>query len=256
VKVIPAIDLLDGRCVRLSQGSYSDVSVYGDDPVSVARSFIEAGARRIHLVDLDAARGSGNNRGPIARIRAAVSAVVEVGGGVRTDADVAELIDAGVDRIIVGTVLARDPGMVARWCAAHRQAADGVLLLAGIDARDGRVMIAGWEAGTGIADTELAVRAREIGCAGIIYTNIARDGMLSGPDVERTNLIAEAGKLPVVLSGGVSSADDIARAVREGHPGLQGIIVGKALYTGKVELAEAIRVASGAGGLERSEVIW
>lgn len=254
--VIPAIDLLEGRCVRLSQGSYDEVSVYGDDPVSVARSFIEAGARRIHLVDLDAARGSGNNRGAIARIRAAVSAVVEVGGGVRTDADVAELIDSGVDRIIVGTLLARDPDLVARWCSASGREADGQLFLAGIDARDGRVMVSGWGTGTGIADTDLAVRAREIGCAGIIYTNIARDGMLSGPDIERTSLIAERGQIPVVLSGGISSEEDIARAVEDVHPGVRGIIVGKALYAGKVRLSEAIRIAGDSDSPQESEDRW
>ena len=246
--VIPAIDLLEGRCVRLTQGSYRDVSVYSDDPVEVARRFVEAGARRIHLVDLDAARGSGNNREVVARVRSAVIGLIEAGGGVREDSDVAELFDAGVDRIVVGTLLARDPDRVAGWCAAHPGA-----VLAGIDARDGRVMVAGWQSGTGLADIELAKRARELGCAGIVYTSIARDGMLAGPDIERTNMVAGAGDLPVVLSGGVSSIDDIEVAARAGHPGIRGIIVGKAIYTGTVDLPAAIRIA---GAQEQSEVSW
>ncbi len=249
--IIPAIDLLHGRCVRLSQGSYADVSIYDEDPTAVARRFEEAGARRIHVVDLDAARGSGNNRTTIAQIRRTVSAVIEVGGGVRTDEDVAELADAGVDRIIVGTLLARDPAKVSRWCAEGR-----AIFLAGIDARDGAVMVQGWESGTSIKDTELARQARNLGCAAIIYTSISRDGMLSGPDIQRTDAIALAGEIPTVLSGGISSASDIAAVIDQGDPGISGIIVGKALYTGKIDLATVLAMAGAGGPDVGNEVSW
>ncbi|HUX11540.1 MAG TPA: 1-(5-phosphoribosyl)-5-[(5-phosphoribosylamino)methylideneamino] imidazole-4-carboxamide isomerase [Spirochaetia bacterium] len=251
VTIIPALDLLDGRCVRLTQGSYTAVSVYDDDPASVAKRFEEAGARRIHVVDLDAARSSGNNRKLLSRIRRSVSAVIEVGGGVRTDDDVAELVDAGIDRIIVGTLLARDPEQVARWCAGGK-----AIFLAGIDARDGAVMVQGWESGTSIEDIALARQAREIGCAGIIYTSISRDGMLSGPDIERTNMVAVSAHLPVVLSGGISSASDIAAVIEHGEPGIRGIVVGKALYAGKVDLAAALEMAEASRPDDEDEVSW
>ncbi len=231
--IIPAIDLLHGACVRLIQGDYARATVYEDDPVEVARGFERAGARRIHLVDLDAARGSGTNREVIARIRAAVGCLLEVGGGVRSEGDVQELIAAGVDRIVVGTALARKPEEVARWARTFGR------ILAGIDARDGRVKIAGWESDSDLSDVELARRAKGYGVLGIVYTDIARDGTLTGPSFDATVRVAKESGLPVILSGGVHEESDFAAAVQ--HPEIVGVITGKALYEGRFELARVIK---------------
>ena len=187
--VIPAIDLLGGRCVRLHQGDYTQAETYDLDPVEVAKSFVAAGAQRIHLVDLDAARtGASTNRGVIGAIRRAVSVTVEVGGGLRADADVQALVDLGVDRLVVGTVLVKNPDLVARWVTRF-----GQKFIAGIDARNGEVQVSGWEEKSAIKDIGLAARCRSLGLISMVYTNIARDGTLGGPDLERTLLVAEAG---------------------------------------------------------------
>lgn len=234
--VVPAIDLLGGRCVRLNQGDYAQAETYDLDPVEVAQGFVAAGARRIHLVDLDAARtGAGTNRAVIGAIRRAVDVTVEVGGGIRTEDDVKALIDQGVDRLVVGTVLVKDPDRVARWTALF-----GTKFVAGIDARNGEVKVSGWEEGSTVKDTELASRCRALGLISIVYTNIARDGMLGGPDLERTLLVAEASGLPVVLSGGIASLADFDAIRNADHPLLAGVITGKALYKNRIDLAEVI----------------
>ena len=260
--LIPAIDLLGGACVRLHQGSFDSARRYASDPVEVALGFARAGACWVHVVDLDAARGAGArsagvgaearypcgaNRGAIRRIREALGRAgeapgcrLEVGGGIRTEQDLAELTEAGVDRLVLGTVLVREPQRVAAWVAA-RQTAGGPELWAGIDARDGRVRVAGWQEEGGLEDLELARRARELGLEGIVYTSIARDGTLSGPDIERTNRVAEACGLPVILSGGIGSVEDVERVERRRAVGVAGVIVGKALYEGRVDLAELLR---------------
>ena len=244
--VIPAIDLLGGFCVRLAQGSYASARRYAGDPAEVALGFARAGARWVHVVDLDAARGpAGANREAIRRIRRALGAArLEVGGGIRSAEDLAELSAAGVDRLVLGTVLVRAPSEVAAWVSARsarEAAAAGPELWAGIDARDGRVRVSGWEEEGGLGDLELARRARELGLGGIIYTSIARDGTLAGPDIERTNRVAEAGGLPVILSGGIGCLDDVDRVARERVEGVVGVIVGKALYERRVDLEQLIR---------------
>jgi phosphoribosylformimino-5-aminoimidazole carboxamide ribotide isomerase len=283
--VIPAIDLLGGACVRLEQGSYDSARCYAGDPAAVALGFARAGARWVHLVDLDAARGAGArgetrqggrypggaNRHAIRRIREALGRAagpggssespqaspgcrLEVGGGIRSAEDLAELAEAGADRLILGTVLVHDPDQVAAWIAARRAsgqgsgaaggpavAGAGPELWAGIDALDGRVRVSGWAEEGGLEDLELARRARELGLGGIIYTSITRDGTLGGPDIERTNRVAEASGLPVVLSGGIGSEADVERVHRERVEGVVGVSVGKALYEGRVELGELIR---------------
>jgi phosphoribosylformimino-5-aminoimidazole carboxamide ribotide isomerase len=246
VLVIPAIDLLGGRCVRLDQGDYARAEAYELDPVAVAKGFEAAGAERIHLVDLDAARtGAPTNRGVIGDIRRAVTMTVEVGGGVRTEDDVKALIDIGVDRLVVGTVLAKNPDLVADWAGKF-----GPRLIAGIDARNGEVKVSGWEEGSALRDTDLAARCRDLGLISIIYTNIERDGMLGGPDLDRTLLVAEAARLPVILSGGVASAEDFATAKRRKHPLLAGVITGKALYKNRIDLAAVIaEYQDGHGGV-------
>jgi phosphoribosylformimino-5-aminoimidazole carboxamide ribotide isomerase len=281
--VIPAIDLLGGACVRLTQGGYNSARRYAVDPVEVALGFARAGARWVHVVDLDAARGAGadargetrqggrhpggTNRAVIRRLREAMGRAggpggtegprgpgpgcrLEVGGGIRTERDLAELAEAGADRLVLGTVLVREPERVAAWAAARVSAArsggaaggsGGPELWAGIDARDGRVRVAGWEEEAGVEDLELARRARELGLGGVVYTSIARDGTLLGPDIERTNRVAEACGLPVILSGGIGSAEDVERVYRERAGGVVGLIVGKALYEGRVDLAQLVR---------------
>ncbi|MEI8093838.1 MAG: HisA/HisF-related TIM barrel protein [Spirochaetales bacterium] len=239
--ILPAIDLLGGQCVRLHQGDYGQVETYGLDPVAVAREFAAAGAKRLHIVDLDAARGgttaagSSINRPVIRRLCEAFDGVVEVGGGVRTADDVAELLDAGADRLIVGTLLVRDPDAVAGWVARF-----GAKFIGGIDARGGEVKVSGWEQGSKLLDTDLAARCRELGLISLVYTNIDRDGTLSGPDLERTLLVAEAAGLPVILSGGVSSLADFEAISQAAHPLLVGVITGKALYKNRINLADVI----------------
>ncbi len=235
--VIPAIDLIGGRCVRLRQGSYTDTTVYDSDPEKVARSFVEAGAERIHLVDLDAARSHGDNCATIKRIRQSVSCTLEVGGGVRDRDAVDRLLDLGIDFAIVGTVLARDPDAVARWTADSDR---GKRMIASIDAREGIVQVAGWQEGTEVNARVLARTAGEIGLSAVEYTNIARDGMLSGPDVAGTRNVAKAAGIPVILSGGIASTADTDLIIREGQGLIQGFIVGRALYEGAFDLAQAI----------------
>ncbi len=261
--ILPAIDLLGGACVRLRQGGYESAVRYAEDPADVARTFARAGARWVHVVDLDAARGQGGagsagagaNRGAIRRIREALGAEVrlEVGGGVRTTQDLTELREAGADRLILGTVLVREPERVAAWLAARMAVGGGGAgagaearcsgpeLWAGIDALEGRARVSGWRQEGGLGDLELARRARELGLAGVVYTSIARDGTLAGPDLERTNRVAEACGLPVILSGGIGSEADVERVARERVQGVVGLIVGKALYEGRVDLAGLIR---------------
>lgn len=240
--VIPAIDILGGECVRLSQGNYDEATVYDADPVAVARSFAKAGATRIHIVDLDAAHGDpGRNRRIIRKIRKAVPrAVLELGGGVRRDDDIETLLDMGIDRLVLGTTFARRPQLVQGWSAHY-----GEVFLAGIDAREGRVQVSGWEEGTSVAAVDLAQRAREYGAAGVIYTSISRDGMLEGPAIEETNEIAVAAQIPVILSGGVSSLEDIRAVAETGAGNIVGVIVGKALYEGRIDLKEAFEAYPG-----------
>jgi phosphoribosylformimino-5-aminoimidazole carboxamide ribotide isomerase len=235
--IIPAIDLLGGACVRLHQGRYESARRYSEDPVEVARGFERAGARWIHLVDLDAARGRGaENREAIRRVRRIVACRLQVGGGIRTEQDLRELEEAGAERLVLGTVLVRHPERVAYWRTRF-----GRELWAGIDALDGRVRVAGWSEEALLQDRELAMRAQELGLNGIIYTSIARDGTLEGPDLAGTNRVAEACGLPVILSGGIGGAEDVESVYRERVPRVVGVIVGKALYEGRVDLAELLR---------------
>lgn len=232
--LLPAIDLLDGRVVRLHQGDYDRVTAYSDRPEEVAHGFEAAGARHLHVVDLDAARGQGHNRDAIRRIRSAFSGTVQVGGGVRSLEEARRLVDLGVDRLILGSLLVLDVE-AAREIVLET----GAVILAGIDARDGWVKIKGWKEGEGIVDTDLARRVAPLGVRGIVYTNISRDGTLGGPDWERTDRVREAAGLPVILSGGVARMEDLERAARTG--GIAGVILGKSLYHGTIDLEAACR---------------
>ena len=239
--VIPAIDLKNGLCVRLMQGRKSEMTVYNENAVEVAKEFASAGAQMIHVVDLDRAFNETDspNRAVVRRIVDAVDVPVEFGGGVRSLEDVQQLCDAGVARVVLGTLAAESPDSLKDFVARFSSK-----ICVGIDARDGRVMSRGWEAATPVMAIDLARSVAERGVERIIYTDIARDGTLGGPNVEQTLAVVRAGNVRVTASGGVSSLDDIKRLRDTREPLLDSVIVGKALYEGKFKLEEAIRVAS------------
>ena len=239
--VIPAIDLKNGQCVRLLQGRKSDVTVYNEDPIAMAKEFAAAGAQIIHVVDLDGAfnEAGSPNRVVAKRIVEAVDVPVEFGGGIRSLDDVQELCDAGVARIVLGTLAAESPELLKEFVGRFSSR-----ICAGIDARDGRVMTRGWEAATPVMAVDLALAVAGVGVERIIYTDIARDGMLSGPNIEQTLAVVRAADVRVTASGGVSSLDDIKRLRDTNEPRLDSVIVGKALYEGKFKLEQAISVAS------------
>lgn len=233
IDLYPAIDLRDGKVVRLLQGDYDQQTTYGDDPVAVAVSFADAGAQWIHVVDLDAARsGSPVNRPVVAAIARALGgrAAVQTGGGVRTVGDAQSLADAGVARVVMGSAAVKDPSLVAA-------ASQVVPVAVGLDHRNGEVAVHGWTEGSGVqlADALGWFPA----AAAFVITDIARDGMLTGPDVDGLAAAARATSIPVIASGGVSSLADIA-ALRV-VPGIGGIITGKAVYEGRFTVAEALQ---------------
>jgi phosphoribosylformimino-5-aminoimidazole carboxamide ribotide isomerase len=234
--IIPAIDLLDGSCVRLLKGNYNKSTIYSADPVEMAKILVGSGCERLHIVDLDAARGKGkNNRNIIREIRNSIDVVIETGGGIRTDSDVEELLNIGIDRLILGTVFVKNPEIAGRWTNKY-----GNNFIAGIDSLDGEVKISGWEEGSTIKDTDLARKAAANGIISIIYTNIDKDGTLEGPDVENSVRIADVSKLPIIISGGMSSNNDFKIISDLNHPGLVGVITGKAVYENKIDLQKAV----------------
>lgn len=236
--IIPAIDLKNGLCVRLLQGRKSAMTVYNENPVEVAHEFAAAGAQMIHVVDLDGAFNESDspNRAVVRRIIEAVDAPIELGGGIRSLDDVRHLCDAGVARVVVGTVAAESPDALQKFVDEF-----GSQICVGIDARDGRVMTRGWETASPIMAVDLARSVAECGVERIIYTDIARDGALVGPNIQQTSAVAEAANICVTASGGVSSLDDIKRLRDAGDARVDSVIVGKALYEGKFKLEEAIR---------------
>ena len=238
--VYPAIDLRGGRCVRLLRGDYERETVYGDDPVAVARGFAAAGARWLHVVDLDGARaGRPVQAELVAAICAAVPIPVQVGGGLREGAAVEAALAAGAARVVLGTVAVADPERAAAICRSH----PGRVAI-GLDAREGRLRVAGWTEGAETTATAGAARAAGLGAAAIVYTDIARDGMLGGPDLDGTRAVARAaGGVPVIASGGIGTLADV-RAVAA--LGVAGVIIGRALYTGAVRLADALAVTQAA----------
>ena len=237
--VIPAIDLKNGSCVRLVQGRQTDVTVYDANPVEVAKQFARAGAQMIHVVDLDGAfkGGESPNRAVLKEIVAAVDVAIEFGGGIRTLDDVQQLCDAGVARVVLGTVAVESPDLLRELIDSF-----GEKICVGIDARNGQVTIHGWETETRIEAGNLARSVVASGVKRIIYTDIARDGMLTGPNIEQTVAVARAANVHVTASGGVSSLDDIKRLRDAGEPLLDSVIVGKALYEQKFKLEDAINL--------------
>jgi len=235
--VIPAIDLIGGQAVRLTKGDFATKVVYSDRPAEVAAGFLRAGATRIHVVDLDGARAGRPVNLETVRAVAATGAEVELGGGLRRIEDVEAALALGVRLAVLGTAAVERLDLVREACRRFPGR-----IVAGIDARDGEVKVAGWAQGTGLPAAEVARRVRDAGVTLVEYTDVARDGTFGGVDAEgAARLQAEAG-LPVVASGGVASLADVAACRRAG---LAGVIVGKAIYEGKVDLAAAVRAAEG-----------
>jgi len=235
-EIWPAIDLRGGNCVRLRQGDYAQETVFGDDPAAVARRWEAEGARQLHLVDLDGARdGTLVNGEAIRAIVSAVSIPCQLGGGVRNETTIRELLSLGLARLVVGTQAIRQPDWFRGMCRAF----PGRLAL-GIDARGGRVATSGWLEVSDVAATDRAHAFAAASIAAIIYTDIARDGMMAGPNFEAMREMREATKFPVLASGGVTVADDVAQLARLG---LAGCIVGRTLYEGRLTLSGAIDAA-------------
>ncbi len=232
--VIPAIDLKDGGCVRLLQGKKEAVTVYSTDPVSVAKHWVDLGAELLHIVDLDGAfTGQQKNFDVLMSIRKAIDIPVQVGGGIRDTGKIEKLIGLGIDRTVIGTSAVKAPDILKAACEKFPGR-----VLVGVDAKDGKVAVKGWEEMTELDSVEFAREMEVLGTAGIIYTDISRDGMLSGPNVEATSKMVDALEIPVIASGGVSSIDDIRHLMRIKN--LWGVITGKALYTGSLDLKEAV----------------
>jgi len=241
-ELIPAIDLLGGRAVRLAQGRYDAATVYDEDPAQVAGRFAKFGIRRLHVVDLDGAKaGRPVQSDAIRRILAVMGGIpVQMGGGIRTQGGVEDALAWGIDRVILGTVALRDPELVKRAAAAH----PGKIVV-GIDARDGKVAVEGWTEGSEIRAVDLGRRFEDAGVAAIVYTDIARDGMLSGPNLEATALLASVLRIPVIVSGGVATNEDVLQSARLREKNVCGVIVGRAIYTGGVDLESALRELEG-----------
>lgn len=234
--LIPAIDLKEGKCVRLRQGRMDDDTVFSDDPVAVADQWVNAGARRLHLVDLDGAFAGEPRNADIVRAitRAHPELPVQIGGGIR-DADTAKAyVDAGVSWVIIGTQAVREPAFVTHLC---EMLPDQVIV--GLDAKDGFVATEGWADSSDITATDLAVHFEGAGVSAIVYTDISRDGMMQGVNAEATQALADAISIPVIASGGVSSMQDIKTLCTMAGSGIAGAIIGRALYEGAIDFASA-----------------
>ena len=229
--IIPAIDLIEGRPVRLLKGDFNNVTKYHPNPVEVAKLIEDAGAKWLHVVDLDAARGTSENRVAIEKIRKSVNVKIEVGGGVKTIQDAKKLQEIGVDKVIIGSAIVADPELPEKWNNKVN-----VALIAGIDADNGKVKVSGWQKSSLLTDIQLANKLSHQPIGGIIYTNINRDGTLNGPDLHRSILVAQSASKPVVLSGGVGSEGDVDLVASVQNNSIVGLIIGKAWYEGKVTL--------------------
>lgn len=243
--VIPAIDLLEGRCVRLYQGDYERSQVFSENPVDVAKQWVDEGATRLHLVDLDGAKaGKVVNLKAIEAITNAISVPIEIGGGLRDRTSVQQVFNLGVQWAILGTVAVEQPQLIQELCQEFSEQ-----IIIGIDARNGLVATRGWLETSEVLATQLAVQMQEFGAAAIIYTDIHRDGTLSGPNLEALRELASAISIPIIASGGVSSVTDLLSLLGLEHQGVKGVIVGRALYTGDISLREALR-AVGPGRIQ------
>ena len=234
----PAIDLKDGECVRLLRGNMEAATVFNNDPAAQAKSFEALGCKWLHLVDLNGAfLGRPVNTRAVDKILNEISIPVELGGGIR-DRDTIEMwLDKGVSRVILGTTAVRDPNFVCEVCRAY----PGKVAV-GIDARNDGVAVEGWATATNITAQNLALKFEDVGVAALVYTDISRDGAMAGPNIEATMKLAEAVNIPVILSGGVSSMDDLKEVKRVGGANLDGLICGRAVYDGLIDVAEATEI--------------
>ncbi len=234
MQLYPAIDIKGGKCVRLTQGLFDNVKVYSDTPADMARLWQEQGATFLHLVDLDGAlAGRSVNEDVIRAIVEAVDIPVEIGGGIRSEEAAAHMLDLGVARVIIGTKAVERPEFMAEM--VERFGPDRIV--AGVDARDGMVAIQGWEEVSTVTAASLCLKMKEMGIRHVVYTDISRDGMLSGPNVEATKQLTLDTGIDIIASGGVSSMEDLAKL---SEAGIQGAIIGKALYENRVDLREAV----------------
>ncbi|MFT5083272.1 MAG: phosphoribosylformimino-5-aminoimidazole carboxamide ribotide isomerase [Lentisphaeria bacterium] len=234
--VIPAIDLKDGACVRLRQGLMEDTTVFSDDPVAVARQWVEKGAKRLHLVDLNGAFAGAPVNGDVvtAIARAYPNLPIQIGGGIRTLGTIQYYLDAGVNYVIIGTKAVKEPEFVKQACAAFPGA-----IIVGLDAKNGYVATDGWAEVSTVKATDLARRFAADGVEAIVYTDIARDGMMQGVNVEATVEMAKASPIPVIASGGITNMDDIRALVDQQASGIMGAITGRAIYEGTLDIVEA-----------------
>lgn len=240
MEIIPAIDIKDGRCVRLFQGDYDQMTVFDHDPVAVARKWEKCGAQRLHVVDLDGAKaGRPVNAQVVFAIVRAINIPVQLGGGLRDQSTVASALNLGVERVILGTAAIRDQQLVGRLVEQHD---DHVVI--GVDARNGWVAAEGWTETSHIKADDFVRRMGALGVHHVIYTDIARDGTLTGPDVTGVAELVQAGGPNIIASGGVATIDDLLALTKTGAT---GVIVGKALYTGAFTLPEALQIVKGSG---------
>ena len=236
--IIPAVDIKNGKCVRLVQGRMEDETVFSDDPAAMAQKWATAGAELIHVIDLDGAFGkSPQNIDAIKNILKTINTPIQLGGGIRTERTIRMYLDMGVERVILGTEAINNPKLVEQTARLF----PGQIIV-GIDARNGRVAIEGWTETTHIKAVDLAKRFQDCGVSAINFTDIFRDGMQTGPNIEETRRLAEAINIPVVASGGVSSIDDIQNLLPLEAYGVTGIITGKALYSGTLDFKQALSI--------------
>ena len=236
MEIIPAIDLLNGKCVRLNQGNYNEVTKFNSDPVKQAQIWEKQGAKRLHLVDLDGAKtGEPINDQTIKEIKKSISIPIQLGGGIRNIERAKELLDIGIDRIILGTIAIENPELVSVLSKEYPKR-----IAVGIDAKEGMVATRGWLKRSEITSLELAKQLNELELAAIISTDISTDGTLEGPNIQALREIAEVSINPVIASGGIGSINDLISLVDLEHEGIEAIIVGRALYDGSIDLKEAI----------------
>ncbi len=236
MEIIPAIDLLNGKCVRLNQGNYNEVTKFNSDPVKQAQTWEKQGAKRLHLVDLDGAKtGEPINDQTIKEIKKSISIPIQLGGGIRNIERAKELLDIGIDRIILGTIAIENPELVRVLSQEYPKR-----IAVGIDAKEGMVATRGWLKRSEITSLELAKQLNELELAAIISTDISTDGTLEGPNIQALREIAEVSINPVIASGGIGSINDLISLVDLEHEGIEAIIVGRALYDGSIDLKEAI----------------
>ncbi len=241
MRIYPAIDIRGGKCVRLLKGDFEKETTFSDAPEEMAKKWEAMGAEYLHLVDLDGAlAGMSKNLDTVKKILAAVHIPCELGGGIRSMENIKEVLDTGVERVILGSVAVKNPALVKEACAKY-----GERIVVGIDAKDGMVAVDGWGVSSDVKVTELAKKMKAVGVKTIIYTDISRDGTLEGVNVEATARLAKESGVKIVASGGVRSEADIRALLPHEREGIEGVIVGKSIYMGTLDLAAALAISRG-----------